>query len=231
MSEQSPAGAAYLVVPDGGPGSGVLVLHSWWGLTEGMKAVANSLADAGFTALAPDLMGGRLPAGPVEAARALAEQPADQTAGLILSSIAALRANSDDPEATVAILGYSMGASWALWAATRQPESVRAVVAYYGVTDLDFSDLEASVLCHAATDDPLVDSDDMVEMQAHMLLLDKSIEVFPHPHTRHFFAESGVPALDSNGDSGARTAPEDAASEKAWAQTLQFLRHHHNSSV
>lgn len=196
-----------------------------------MKAVADSLADAGFTALVPDLMGGGLPLDPVEAAGALAEQPADRAAGLILSSIAALRANSRDPEAEVAILGYSMGASWALWAATRQPESVQAVVAYYGVTDLDFSDLEAPVLCHTATDDPLVDSDDVAEMQAHMLLLDKSIEVFPHPQTRHFFAEAGVPVLDSIGESDARTASEEAASAEAWAQTLEFLGRHHSSSA
>ena len=33
------AGHAYLVVPDDGPGHGVLVLHSWWGLTPAVKAV------------------------------------------------------------------------------------------------------------------------------------------------------------------------------------------------
>ena len=56
------AGHAYLVVPDDGPGHGVLVLHSWWGLTPAVKEVVEALADAGYTALAPDAIafpGGR----------------------------------------------------------------------------------------------------------------------------------------------------------------------------
>lgn len=220
------AGAAYLVKPDEGPGPGVLVLHSWWGLTDGMKETANSLADAGYTALAPDLMAGALPQDPVEAVEALDELPADATAALIVSSIAALRAHSSDPNAPVSTVGYSMGASWALWVATRQPESVRAAVAYYGVTDVDFEDLEAPVLCHSALDDPLVGEDDIVEMQSHMLLLGKSVEVSPHEEARHFFAEEGVPMLDSQGETGARSGPEEIDAADAWAETLEFLARH-----
>ena len=129
MSDRpSSAGRAYLVVPDDGPGPGVLVLHSWWGLDQGVKATVEALADAGFTALAPDLMGGVQADDAASAAGALQETDPDQTAGLILSSIMALRARSSDPEAPVAVIGYSMGGSWALWAGTRQPDSVIAVV-------------------------------------------------------------------------------------------------------
>ena len=55
-AQPAPAGAAYLVEPDDGPGHGVLVLHSWWGLTPEVKAVVEALADVGYTALAPDLL-------------------------------------------------------------------------------------------------------------------------------------------------------------------------------
>ena len=132
------AGSAYLVVPDDGPGHGVLVLHSWWGLTPAVKAIVEALADAGYTAMAPDLLDGALPVDGDEARDVLADSDPNETAALVLSSIVALRAHSADPSGPVAVLGFSMGASWALWVATRQPDSVDAVVAYYGVQNIDF---------------------------------------------------------------------------------------------
>ena len=212
------------MVPDDGPGPGVLVLHSWWGLDQGVKATVEALADAGFTALAPDLMGGVQADDAASAAGALQETDPDQTAGLILSSIMALRARSSDPEAPVAVIGYSLGGSWALWAGTRQPDSGIAVVDYYGHTDLDFADLQAPVLCHFATDDPLVSDDEMAEMKAHLLLLGKSVEVKDYEGTRHFFAEAGVPVLDAAGEIGERSEHETEAAALAWDRTLAFLR-------
>jgi carboxymethylenebutenolidase len=224
MSDRaSAAGRAYLVLPEDGPGPGVLVLHSWWGLTAGVKHRVEALADAGFTALAPDLLGGPAPTTAAEAAGRLQESSADATAGLVLSSIAALRSRSADPQAPVGLVGYSMGGSWALWAATRQPRSVAAVVDYYGHTDLDFSDLRAPVLCHFATDDPLVSEDEIVEMQSHLLLLERSVSVHRYPGTRHFFAEDGVPVLDAAGEEGTRSIEEAEAAGLAWQRTRELL--------
>ena len=203
------------MTPDDGPGHGVLVLHSWWGLTPDVKAIVESLADAGYTALAPDLLDGALPADGDEARDVLAASDPNDTAGLVLSSIVALRAHSADPDGPVAIVGFSMGASWGLWAATRQPASVDAVVAYYGVQNIDFEELTAPVLGHFAETDPLVTDDELVEMQAHMLLLDKHVEVHHYPGTGHWFAEPGV--LEHH--------DPDAAS-LAWERTLEFLAAH-----
>lgn len=214
------------MVPDDGPGPGVLVLHSWWGLTPAVKRTVEALADAGFTAMAPDLLEGALPGDVIEATEALAAVDPNLTAALVLDSIVALRANSADPEAPVAVVGYSMGGSWAMWAATRQPDSVAAVVDYYGHQDIDFSDLGAAVLCHFAEHDPLVGEHRTVEMQSHLLLLDKSVEVHRHAGTRHFFAEEGVVALGPGGVTSARTEAELAATEAAWARTLEFLGAH-----
>ena len=51
------AGAGYLVKPTGMPAHrGVLVLHSWWGLTPFFRQLCDRLAEAGFVALAPDLL-------------------------------------------------------------------------------------------------------------------------------------------------------------------------------
>lgn len=217
------AGSAYLVGPTGGPGPGVLVLHSWWGLNTGTKTIVEGLADEGFTALAPDLFRGvglADEADPLGAAQRLAAADVDATAALILSSIVALRAHSADPQAPVGILGYSMGASWALWAAARQPDSVAAVVAYYGHQDMDFDGLTAAVLCHFAGSDPLVGADQATEMIAHLHLVGAEVDSVVHPDTRHFFAEPDVPVLDAQGVVGERNLAERAASMAAWVGTV-----------
>jgi carboxymethylenebutenolidase len=210
------SGSAYVVVPDAGAGPGVLLLHSWWGLTPTVKSVVGSLADAGYTALAPDLLHGELPADAAEARDLLVASDPNRTAALVLDSTVALRAHSSDPEAPVAVVGFAMGASWGLWLATRQPDSVRAVVAYYGTQNIDFTALRSPILGHFAEEDPLVGEDELVEMQAHLLLLDKHVEVHRYPGTGHGFAED-TPA-----------APMDAESaDLAWERTLAFLAEHH----
>jgi len=209
------AGSAYLVVPDEGPGHGVLVLHSWWGLDAATKGVVERLADAGYTALAPDLLGGIRPQDADAARDALAETDPNATAALVLSSVVALRAHSAVPTGPVAVLGFSMGASWALWLGTRQPDSIDAVVAYYGSQDIDFEALSSPVLGHFAEDDPFVTDDQLVEMQAHLLLLDKHVEFHRYEGTGHWFAEDTP------------IGPADAAAASlAWERTLAFLAEH-----
>src|SRR5690606_27353661 len=67
---------------------------------------------------------------------------------------------------------------------------------------------------------PLVTDDDLVEMQAHLLLLDKHVEVHHYPGTGHWFAESGA---------GDHHDPEAAA--LAWERTLEFLAAHTGCAV
>jgi carboxymethylenebutenolidase len=209
------AGSAYLVTPDDGPGPGVLVLHSWWGLTPWVKATCDRLADAGFVALAPDLSGGVLAETAAEAELELGESDPNVTAALVLSSVVALRSQTDDPDGPVAVLGFSMGASWGLWLATRQPASVRALVIYYGHSDVDPVDLVAPVLGHFATDDHLVSEDQVTEMHAGMLLVERDVEFHHYPGTGHWFAEEGHPVAEAHD-------PE--AAELAWERTVAFLR-------
>src|SRR6185437_12952423 len=49
---------AYLASPPTGRGLPVLLLHTWWGLNQPIKDLADRLAADGFTVLAPDLFDG-----------------------------------------------------------------------------------------------------------------------------------------------------------------------------
>jgi carboxymethylenebutenolidase len=208
------AGSGYVVVPDGGSGPGVLVLHAWWGLTPFFKGVCERLADAGFVALAPDLYGGRTTDDPDEAKALLAEADMDATLRLVRSSVYALRGMPATPDAPVGVLGFSMGASWALWLASRVPDLVGATVVFYGSQNIDMAPARSPFLGHFAETDAFVDDDELTLLEADLRLLDKDVTFHRYPGAGHWFFESDRPAYD------------EAAAKLAWDRTIDFLRDH-----
>lgn len=215
------AGSGYLNKPlDATDRRGVLVLHSWWGLTPFVRQFCDRLAGAGYVALAPNLFGGELPGSPHEAEQRLAELDINQAAALVLSSARALRAVCDAPDAPIGVLGFSMGASWALWLAARSPEEVAAAVAFYGTQSIDFADARCAFQGHFAEFDALVSDDDVVELEAHLHLVGRPVEFHRYPGTAHWFFEADH-----------ELAYDDAAAELAWQRTLHFLDAHVRPSL
>ncbi len=209
----SNAGTGYLVAPTAGHGPGVLVLHSWWGLTRFFRETCDRLADEGFVALAPDLHGGRTADRPDEAEALLAEIDPNPTAALVLSSAATLRGLAITPDAPIGVVGFSMGASWALWLSARAVDAVKAVVTFYGSQDVDFEGAQAAYLAHWAEHDEFVAEDEIVFLEATLRLSDRPVEFHRYPGTGHWFFESDrAPAYDA------------AAAELAWRRTIDFLR-------
>lgn len=207
------AGTGYVVVPDAGTGPGVLVLHGWWGLTPFFRRVCDRLADEGFVALAPDLHGeGRTADTPDEAEALLASTDPNRTAHLALSSLAALRGMPATTARPVGLLGFSMGASWAMWLSARMASEVDAVAIFYGTQDIDFIDSRSAYLGHFAEHDELVDDNDRAEMEAHLKLLGRPVEFHDYPGTGHWFFEDDRPA-----------AHVPAAAELACDRTVTFL--------
>jgi carboxymethylenebutenolidase len=207
------AGSGYLIKPlHGERRRGVLVLHSWWGLTPFFRQFCDRLADAGYIALAPDLYGGDLPGSPDDAERQLAELDINRAAALVLSSARALRSVCDDPQDPIGVIGFSMGASWGLWLAGRSPVEVAAAVAFYGTQSIDFEGARCAFQGHFAEFDALVSDDDVVELEAHLHLVGRPVEFHRYPGTSHWFFE---------GDR--ELAHDPAAAELAWTRTLDFL--------
>jgi carboxymethylenebutenolidase len=207
------AGSGYLIKPlQGERRRGVLVLHSWWGLTPFFRQFCDRLADAGYIALAPDLFGGTLPDSPDEAERHLGELDVNRAAALVLSSARALRSVCDDPHEPIAVIGFSMGASWGLWLAARSPLEVAAAVAFYGTQSIDFEEARCAFQGHFAEFDALVSDDDVVELEAHLHLVGRPVEFHRYPGTSHWFFEQDR-----------ELAHDPVAAELAWTRTLEFL--------
>ncbi len=208
------AGEAFLVNPRGGvKGPGVLLLHSWWGLTDEVKDLAERIADEGFTVIAPDLMEGARPTTIEEGEAALATISPDELSGLVVSSANALRAVAKDQTAPIGVVGLSMGGSMALWLSARLPESVAAVVTFYGAQSIDFDDASATYLGHFGDQDHMIDEEERVVTESFIRLGDRETEFHVYEGVGHWFFEPG-----EHHDS--------EAAELAWSRTAAFLKKH-----
>lgn len=203
--------AAYANAPTSGNGHGVLVLHSWFGLTDAVKERCNQLADAGFCALAPDLFDGATTDDLEEGQRLLQEADPNQLVIGVKSCADALRrmpAATDEP---IMVVGFSMGASLALWLSEREPDQVEAVVSLYGTQSIDFTQTKARYQLHMTVDDPMIDTDELALMEASLSLAGRPVELHSYEGVDHFFAEEGTPAYDAD------------AAGLAWQRTIEFL--------
>lgn len=203
---------AYFVQGDDGRGPGVLLLHSLWGLTSSVKGLCDTLADHGYTVLAPDLNFGELPETEEEGIDHLGEASPDRLASLVLSS-AKLVAERSSP-GPIGIVGFGMGGSMGLWASVRLAELVGAVVSFYGTQQIDFAGSQSSYLVHFAEEDEYITDDEAVFMEATMGLEALPVEVITYGGTKHGF-----------GDPDSETFDPDAF-EQAWVRTLDFLDNH-----
>ncbi len=208
------SGSGYLVAPDAGEGPGVLVLGSWYGLDDGTRDICDRLADAGYVALAPDLVGdGRTTEDPAVARDWLATRDMDVVADLVRSSALLLRDSTVTPDAPIGVLGLQMGASWALWLASRFGELVDAVVFFYGTQDMDHLNLACAVQGHFAERDDLVPDDDKTLLSAALHLECDEVECFDYPGTTGGFLQVGP-------------HHEPAAAALAWQRTLSWFATH-----
>jgi carboxymethylenebutenolidase len=200
---------AYFVQDTAGPGPGVLFLHSFWGLTSSVKSLADGLADKGYTVLAPDINFGEMPDTEPEAIDHLGEADPDRLASLVLSSAKLLHEKSKGER--IALVGFGMGGSMALWASVRLHSIVDRAVSFYGTQQIDFAGSQSDYLLHFAESDPYITADESAFMEATMGLEGLSVESHVYPGTNHGFGDPEGTTFD----------PE--SFERAWARTVDFL--------
>lgn len=200
---------AYFVQDDAGPGPGVLILHSFWGLTSSVKNLADGLADRSYTVLAPDINFGELPESEQDALNHLGDANPDRLASLVISSAKLLHERST--EGQIGIVGFGMGGSLGLWASVRLADLVGAAVSFYGTQQIDFAGSKSSYLIHLAEEDEFITQDEVVFMEATMGLESLPVEVVRYPGTKHGFCEPDGDSFDPD------------AFEGAWTATLAFL--------
>src|SRR5688572_22570191 len=136
-----PQPEGFLAVPPAGKGHGVLVLHAWWGLNDTMKAFCTRLAESGFVAFAPDLYHGKVADNVADAETLCSALGANevQARADIADAAMFLNERAGQPDGSLAVIGFSMGANFALDLSFADPEHIRSVVIFYGTGGGDFS--------------------------------------------------------------------------------------------
>ena len=212
MSHSHPQG--FLAVPPTGKGPGVLVLHAWWGLNDTMKGFCTQLSESGFVAFAPDLYHGKV-----------ADNIADaETLGKALDTNH-LQAKVDIADATVflnervgqadrglAVIGFSLGAYYALNLAAADPEHIRSVVIFYGTGGGDYSSSRAAYLGHFAEKDEFEPQSNIDNLEESLRRAGRPVTFYRYQGTGHWFFER-----DRQG------AYNQEAATLAWERTLSFL--------
>lgn len=206
---------AYLAVPDSGGGPGVLVLHAWWGLTPVFTDICDQLAAEGYVAIAPDLYADNATTDSIAEAEKLAKASsaaAEVTEASPLAGADHLRGLPGVTDGPLGVIGYSLGANWALHLSQVRPEDIGAVVLYYGTGDGDFSVARASYLGHFAADDDFEPQDWVQQVETNLREAGRDVTFHVYPGTGHWFVEPNRPDAYS----------ADAAA-LAWERTLSFL--------
>ncbi len=209
----------YLVTPDAAIGPGVVVLHTWWGLTEPFRQVCERLADAGFVALAPDLYRGKTTT-KVEEAQALGaelDQQEERWRGDIKGAVQCLRQSGATSSAGgrggFAFVAFSLGGAYALDMSINLADEIAAVVTFYATyPGLDYRDAKAAYLCHFAEDDPWESAESVAEMEQALQAAGRQATFYTYPGTKHWFFEEDRP-----------DAYDAAAAALAWERTVAFL--------
>lgn len=200
---------AYLA--DGG-GPGILLLHAWWGLKPFFKQTCDRIAAQGFTVLAPDLRDGQI-AKTIDEAKALMEKSDGDFIGAVVFT--AKDHLQSLTKGKIGLVGFSMGAAWALIVASSVPDQVGAMVMFYGNEGVDYGKISAKVMGHYCEEDEWEPTEFVDNTFAEFKKAGVDATRHIYPGVAHWFVEEDRPEYDS------------AAASLAWERTFEFL----NSSL
>jgi carboxymethylenebutenolidase len=195
----------------------IIVIHEWWGLNDGVRAMSDRLAGEGYIVLAIDLYGGKTAETPAESRdlmlnvvenREFAESNIRQAYDWLKTTAGAPR---------IASLGWCFGGGWSLNTALLFPNELDAAVIYYGQVIEDEAVLEplnVPILGLFAAEDRGIKVESVNAFAAAMEKLGKNFEIEIFPDVGHAFAN---PTGNNYNE---------AAAEAAWTRALSFLGLH-----
>lgn len=192
-----------IVLPAGGSGPGVFVVHPWWGRNATVRAYGQALAAEGFVVGLPDAFEGDVATGRDEA-QGLLEKHWQAAPGRLTADFTAFAAR---PEVTgpVSGVGFSFGAFQLLGLQETLP--LRRLVTYYADREVA---LKVPVLGHFAETDEF--QDDQPGMIRMLEAAGPPAGAVVYAGTQHWFAEADRPEFDAG------------AARDAFARTVGFLR-------
>jgi len=204
----------YLALPSAGEGSPVLVLHAWWGLNDTIKGFCSRLAEAGFVVFAPDLYHGKVAVTipDAEAFGKALDANFEQAKTEVADAAKYIIERAGVPDRGLAVIGFSLGAYYAVNLAAADPEHVRAVVLFYGTGEGDFTKSNTAFLGHFGGDDEYEPEEYANAFEESLRNAGRDVTFFRYAGAKHWFFEPD------------RIAEFNAeAAQLAWDRTIEFL--------
>lgn len=206
------------------PATVVIVIHENRGLTDWVRGVADQLAEAGYIAVAPDLLSGTAPGGgntdeygSEDAARTgIGKLPQKQITA-DLDSVYEYAKKMAAGNKVVAVGGFCWGGGQTFAYATHNPEIAAAFV-FYGPAprvEADYKKIKAPVYGFYGGNDFRI-TGEVPDVEKRMKQLDKKFEAIVYKGAGHGFMRQGEMTDDkSNADRKAR--------DEAWARWKKDL--------
>jgi carboxymethylenebutenolidase len=180
-----------------------------------MKAICTRLAESGFVAFAPDLYHGKV-AGSITDAESLSGAlfgDPNQARADIAEAAAHLNQRGGQSDRGLAVIGFSLGAYFALDLSVTASEQIRSVVVFYGTRPGDYGSSKAAYLGHFAETDEFEPQSDVDNLEESLKRAGRSVTFYRYSGTGHWFFEPDR-----------SQAYNQEAASLAWERTLTFLR-------
>lgn len=180
-----------------------------------MRAFCTRLAESGFVAFAPDLYRGKVAESVADAEAFSKALKANRLQAKVEVADAAAFLNERAGQANrgLAVIGFSLGAYYALHLSVADPEHVRSVVVFYGTGEEKFDNSRATYLGHFAENDEFESKSDVDGLEESLRGAGRPVTFHRYDGTGHWFFES---------DRSHAYDPE--AASLAWDRTLAFLK-------
>lgn len=204
-------GSSRAYLADAGAGTpGLVLIQEWWGLNPHICEVADRLAAAGFTTLAPDLYRGRVASSADEANHLMTGLDfGDATHQDLAGALSYLQARGSK----VGVTGFCMGGALTVAAAVHLP-GYAAASCFYGIPPAAFADpakIAMPFQGHFADRDDWCTPAAVDGLQAALTV---PAELYRYPADHAFFNDKRPEVYDA------------ACAQKAWERTLAFFHKH-----
>lgn len=194
---------------------GVVVIQEWWGLQGQIKSVCDRLAQAGFTALAPDLFDGKVVPYHDEAAASAAMNSLDFKAATEEAVRGAVR-HLKNRGAKVGLTGFCMGGAVTVIGAARIPE-LDAAVCFYGLPPPQVAsgkDVRVPLQGHFASHDDWVTPEKVDAFEKELKAAKKTCEIYRYEGHHAFMNSDRKEVYDAK------------AAKAAWDRCITWFRRH-----